>query len=218
MTTNETSFFRDVHPFEALRTTRAARAGREARARTGGSRLVRRRVQRPGALQRGDAARTSCSSAEPGWQLQILATDLSHAHARPDAGRACYSQLEVNRGLPAAAAASGTSSASGTSWRAKDELRRDDRVPRAEPDGAVAAPCRPSTSSSCATSSSTSTSRPRSASSPGCARSFAPDGYLFLGGAETTLGLDDSYERVQVGRAPAYRLRAGLASATRSTA
>jgi chemotaxis protein methyltransferase CheR len=33
------------------------------------------------------------------------------------------------------------------------------------------------------------------------------DGWLFLGGAETTLNLDDSFERVQIGRATVYRLR-----------
>lgn len=35
-----------------------------------------------------------------------------------------------------------------------------------------------------------------------------PDGYLFLGAAETTYGLDNSYERVQVGRSICYRLTA----------
>ena len=32
-----------------------------------------------------------------------------------------------------------------------------------------------------------------------------PDGWLFLGAAETTLGVDDSWERVVVGRTSAYR-------------
>ena len=36
-----------------------------------------------------------------------------------------------------------------------------------------------------------------------------PDGYLFLGGAETTLYLDDAFERVQVGRASCYKLMGG---------
>jgi chemotaxis protein methyltransferase CheR len=34
---------------------------------------------------------------------------------------------------------------------------------------------------------------------------LAPDGYLFLGGGETTLNLDDSFERVQVDKAVCYR-------------
>ncbi len=42
-------------------------------------------------------------------------------------------------------------------------------------------------------------------------RAMRPDSYLFLGGAETTLNLDDSFERVQIGRAPVYRLRDGKA-------
>jgi len=32
-----------------------------------------------------------------------------------------------------------------------------------------------------------------------------PDGWLFLGAAETTLGVDDTWERVVVGRSSAYR-------------
>jgi chemotaxis protein methyltransferase CheR len=34
-----------------------------------------------------------------------------------------------------------------------------------------------------------------------------PDGYLFLGAAETTFNLDDSYERVQLEKATCYRVR-----------
>jgi chemotaxis protein methyltransferase CheR len=32
-----------------------------------------------------------------------------------------------------------------------------------------------------------------------------PDGWLFLGAAETTLGVDDNWERVVIGRSSAYR-------------
>lgn len=34
-----------------------------------------------------------------------------------------------------------------------------------------------------------------------------PDGYLFLGGAETTFNLDGAFERVELQRSSCYRLR-----------
>jgi hypothetical protein len=39
-------------------------------------------------------------------------------------------------------------------------------------------------------------------------RVLRPDGVLFLGGAETTLGVDNHFERVQVGAVSCYRLSA----------
>ena len=45
-------------------------------------------------------------------------------------------------------------------------------------------------------------------------RLLRPDGWLFLGAAETTIGVDDSFERVAVGRASAYRPRAGVPAGT----
>ena len=38
-------------------------------------------------------------------------------------------------------------------------------------------------------------------------RLLRPDGFLFLGGAETTLNLDDAFERVPFERSGCYRLR-----------
>ncbi len=50
------------------------------------------------------------------------------------------------------------------------------------------------------------------------AQILRPDGCLFLGASETTLNLDDSYERVPVGKTVCYRLAkaAGVTPALRS--
>ena len=42
------------------------------------------------------------------------------------------------------------------------------------------------------------------------AKLLRPDGWLFLGAAETTIGIDDNYERVAAGRTSAYRVRTGV--------
>jgi chemotaxis protein methyltransferase CheR len=99
LTTNETSFFRDWKPFEALRLKLVPEA------------MVRRAAER-----RLDLWSAACSSGQEayslammlrdtfpdlaGWTVTLHCTDLSREMVeRTRAGR--YSQLEVNRGLPA---------------------------------------------------------------------------------------------------------------------
>lgn len=100
MTTNETSFFRDFHVFDTLKKKvlpdLALRRARERRLHIWCN-----------ACSSGQEAYSlamllrECPDLFAGWNLQILASDISNdmlAQARD--GR--YSQLEVNRGLPAA--------------------------------------------------------------------------------------------------------------------
>ncbi len=99
LTTNETSFFRDVHPFEAIRKT-----------------ILPELIERNHARKTLRMWSAACSSGqEPvtlamiveqhfpqiqDWRTQILGTDLSDEMLiRARKGR--YSQIEVNRGLPA---------------------------------------------------------------------------------------------------------------------
>jgi chemotaxis protein methyltransferase CheR len=46
------------------------------------------------------------------------------------------------------------------------------------------------------------------------ARLLRPDAWLFLGAAETTIGIDDNYERVATGRTSAYRVRSAVPAGT----
>lgn len=99
LTTNETSFFRDGKPFEALRRS-----------------ILPGALADRGAERRLDLWSAACSSGQEaysaaillaehfpelaGWRVAIHCTDISTAmQERTRAGR--YSSLEVNRGLPA---------------------------------------------------------------------------------------------------------------------
>lgn len=99
MTTNETSFFRDIHPFDALRTDIVP----EVMARNAG---VRRLSIWSAASSTGQELYSIAMLLDAnfpelaGWDVNLVGTDLSaDVVARAQEGR--FSPLEVNRGLPA---------------------------------------------------------------------------------------------------------------------
>ena len=211
LTTNETSWFRDGAPFEVLRTT-----------------VVPELLHRPrsGPITVWSAA---CSSGqEPytiamvmadalpwGASVDILATDISQEMLdRTLAGR--YSQLEVGRGLPSPMLVKHFGRA-GSQWQVSDLLRAMVRVQRLN----LAAPFPPLPVFDVvflrnvliyfdAATKRSILQRVR--------RVLNPDGYLFLGGAETTLGIDDGWTRETVGRFALHRpLRAAPTAPTATT-
>ena len=200
LTTNETSWFRDGDPFTALASTVLP------------SLVAARRPD-----ERLHIWSAACSSGQEPYTIAMLledalpgagnrvgitATDLSREMVeRTRAGR--FSQLEVNRGLPAPMLVRHFSRA-GSEWEVAPGLRRLVTVsqcnlaaplPRMGPFDVVYLrnvliyfdlPTKQAI-----------LRRVRDV--------MRPDGWLFLGAAETTLGLDDSWERVVLGRSSAYR-------------
>ena len=203
MTTNETSFFRDVHPFHALRDKILPE-------------LVERRA-RERTLRIWSAA---CSSGqEPytlvmllrehfpalaAWRIEILGTDLSsEVLDRAREGR--YAQLEVNRGLPAAMLVKYFEH-QGASWVVKPDLKRnvEFRVMN------LVAPWPTMRAFDLVFLRNVLIYFDRPTKQQILERVkgvLRPDGYLFLGAAETTLNVHDGYERVALERAGCYRLR-----------
>ena len=203
MTTNETSFFRDFHPFEALR-----------------------KVILPELIAKREATRelviwaAACSAGqEPyslamllrehfprlvSWKLRILATDLSSEMlARASTGR--YSQLEVNRGLPAPLLVKYFRKA-GCDWFLSDDIRRmvDFQVMNL----AAPWPYMPHADIVLLRNVLIYFGIDTKKEILGKVRRvLRPDGYLFLGAAETTFNVDDSFERSQVEVAICYQVR-----------
>lgn len=207
MTTNETSFFRDIHPFEALRDTVLPD-------------LIKRR-QATKALSIWCGA--SSSGQEPytvamvlkehfpqlfieGWRISFVATDLSSEMIRRcREGR--FSQLEINRGLPAALMVKYFKK-HGMEWQIDESLRRmiDFRVMNLCDEWPFLAA--PGTLDLVFMRNvliyfSLETKRQILGK---VRRLLRPDGYLFLGGAETTLNIDDNYDRLQIQKTGIYRL------------
>ncbi len=203
MTTNETSFFRDRHPFDCLRSVILPEL------------LSRRSKER--SLHIWSAA---CSTGqEPysiamllrehfpellDWKVQITASDLStECLQRARNGR--FSHLEVGRGLATPLLAK-FFSRQGLDWIIHEELRRmitfrcmnllDNEFTLPPLDVVFLRnvliyfdkeTCQQILG------------RVRQV--------LRPDGFLFLGGAETTHFLDDAFERVELSQAACYRLR-----------
>jgi len=201
LTTNETSWFRDSEPFQALTSTVLP----DLMPTRAGNRSLRvwsaacSSGQEPYTL-----AMVMQDSLPAGWSYDITATDISaEMLTRAEAGR--FSQLEMNRGLPANLLVRHFER-DGAHWRVSPALRRQITFKKLN----LAAPLPPMPAFDVVFlrnvliyfDVATKRSVLQRVSSL-----MRPDGWLFLGAAETTIGIDDRFERVAAGRSSAYRLR-----------
>lgn len=204
MTTNETSFFRDLHPFEALKTVVIPEV------------MERRKAERQiniwcAACSSGQEPYTVAMTLKDmpqltGWNVRILGTDLSSEMvAKSRAGR--YGQIEVNRGLPANLLVRYFEK-KGMEWQVKPEIQQMcefRELNLIEPWGTL-----PSMDvvflRNVLIYFNVETKKSILANVRKVMRPWA---YLFLGGAETTINLGDVFERVQFDRAGCYRTKAG---------
>jgi chemotaxis protein methyltransferase CheR len=202
MTTNETSFFRDTVPFDALRAD-----------------IIPQLLQARASSRRLSIWCAACATGqEPysiamllrehfrslrDWDIRILASDISHsALAQATDGR--YGEVEIRRGLPPALRDK-YFRRTGTTWWIADEIRSmvsfrlvnliGDWPPLPRMDIVLLR--------NVMVYFETETKRQVLARVRG---QLCTDGYLFLGGAETTLLLDDAFTRIQNGRYSYYRL------------
>ncbi len=204
MTNNETWFFRDLVPFQALKTVIVP------------SLLAARAAERT--LRIWSAA---CSSGqEPystvmmlrqdfpelrSWNIRVLATDICTS-VLERAQKGHYSQLEINRGLPVNLLTR-YFHREGLDWVISDEIREAVefcQLNLAEPWPMLPAPdilfLRNVLIYFDVETKKVILGRAR--------RQLRSDGYMLMGGAETTLNLDDSFERVQYESTAYYRPRA----------
>jgi len=206
LTINETSWFRDMAPYQAFTDL-----------------MLPEIVSRREHVRHVSIWSAACSSGQEayslamlldehlpsGWTAQILATDISHKMlARVDAGR--YSQVEMNRGLPATSLVK-YFTRTGSEWEVGDGLKKMVRTQHLN----------------------LSTSFPPLPTFDivfirnvliyfdldvkrdilrRIGQVISPDGFMLLGSSETTLDLDDHWDREAHGRVQVHR-PAGYAAA-----
>jgi chemotaxis protein methyltransferase CheR len=201
MATHETSFFRDVHPFEGLRRLLPQLAERRPEQRLRIWSAACSSGQEPcsiAMLLREARATFAC------WDVRVLATDLS-ASILDKARSGRYTQPEVNRGLPTAYLLR-YFERQGLHWQVREEVRsliEFQRLNLIEP-----WPTLPSFDVIFLRNVLIYFDVPvRKRLLESVRRVLRPDGYLFLGGSETTLRLDDAFEGMPLERAGCFRLR-----------
>jgi chemotaxis protein methyltransferase CheR len=203
MTTNETSFFRDLKPFELLHQVILPEL------------IERRRDERRLAIWSAAAS----TGQEPysialllrerfpelrGWQVQLIASDLSR-EVLDKARAGVYSSVDVNRGMRNSMLRRNFQPR-GAEWQVADEVRRlieFRQLNLIEP-----WPALPALDIIFLRNVLIYFDVATKKSILGRVRDrLRPDGYLFLGGAETTMNLDDRFERLPVVCSSCYRLR-----------
>jgi chemotaxis protein methyltransferase CheR len=203
----ETLFFRDFHPFESLRTTILPRLLRD---RSSERRLV---VWSAGCSTGQEPYSVAMLIREHfpslrAWNLRIVASDVS-LDALARARRGCYSQFDVNRGLPALCLAKYFEK-KGLEWELSPEIRQ--MVEFLELNLIRPWPVLPSVDVLLFRNVMIyHDDASRRAMLQQVRRVLRPDGRLFLGAAETTSLLDNAFEPEYSGKAACFRLRAGKA-------
>lgn len=203
MTTNETSFFRDIHPFRALSDTILPEL------------LVQRGRERSlniwcAACSSGQEPYTIAMSiqeligADPSWRVRLLATDIdTQMLTRTKEG--IYNQFEVNRGLPAQLLVR-YFARHGMNYQIDARLRNMVETKFMN----LSEPFPPMPQMDVVFLRNVliyfdvETKRQILGQ---VKKIIRPDGYLFLGGAETTMNVDDQWIRHTVGRATVYKLQ-----------
>ena len=206
LTTNETSWFRDSHPFDAF--------VQHLLPDVAGTSATKQITVWSAACSSGQEAYSLAMlmldwlPTRPGYSARIVGTDISATMVeRARAGR--YSQLEVNRGLRAPYLVKYFDQ-TGRDWVLRPQVREVCRFER----GNLAQPA---------------------TNVPTCDIVFLrnvliyfeldtkrtvlshirkvlrPGGFLVLGGAESTLNLDDAFQRTELGRAVVFRHTGGAA-------
>jgi|694.fasta_scaffold00328_4 chemotaxis protein methyltransferase CheR len=201
MTTNETSFYRDIHPFDAMKTHIILE-------------LIKRREKERSLHIWSNA----CSSGQEvysiamllreyfpqlaGWRIRLIASDLS-SDILKKAQEGIFNQTEVNRGLPMQLLLKYFTK-QGLNWQIKDEVRAGIEF---QPVNLIERwPTLPSMDIVFLRNvliyfdPATKTNVLKKARAQ-----MKPDGYLFLGGAETTMNLDVALCRETIGKATCYR-------------
>lgn len=203
MVTTETSFFRDIHPFETLKKTVLPEL------------IERRRPQR----QLNIWCAASSSGQEPysiallikehfpqlaSWHVNISATDISQEMLqRSRAGR--YSQIEVNRGLPTPLLLKWFRQ-EGVHWQLDEQIRS--MVSFSHLNLAMPWPVMPAWDLIFLRNVMIYFDIAVKKQILGhVARVLGQDGYLLLGGSETTLSLDDSFARVETLKTGFYQVK-----------
>ena len=202
MTTNETSFFRDLHPFQALKTN-----------------ILPNLIKARASEKVLNIWSNACSSGQEvysiamlikenfpdlgGWKVRLIASDLStKILERAKAG--VFTQTEINRGLPMPLLLKYFSK-QGIQWKLNDEIRSmvDFRTinlietfPTAISQMDIVF-LRNVLIYFCPQTKSSILNRVRA--------SLRSDGCLFLGGSETTMNLKVKFEKQQIGSAVYYR-------------
>jgi len=204
MTNNETSFFRDLQPFENLR-----------------KHIIPELIELRGPQRSLNIWSAACSSGQEihsvamllrehfpalnGWNLRLIASDLcAEMIDRVRAGS--YGQLEVNRGLPATMLVKYFQKV-GLNWQIDDSVRNLVETCQINLAADTWPPLPPMDIIFLRNVLIYFDVATKKRILGKIRRLLRPDGYLFLGGAETTLNLDDAFERVAYQRSSCYRLQ-----------
>ena len=203
MTTNETSFFRDIHPFEILKKEifpdlmKKRKDKKELNIWCGASSSG----QEPYSLAM--ILRNQFSTLNT-WKINFGASDISNQMLnRCRSG--IYSQLEINRGLPAPLMVKYFNRL-GTEWQVKEDLRKmiRFRITNLSKKWPLMPPLDLIMMRNVLIYFDVEMKKEILGK---IRKLLRPDGYLFLGTAETTLNLDNSFERMPYKQSGCYRLK-----------